>query len=234
MELAQEGLVNRYDDPLLQDYYSEITACLTEYEDLRRIVVDTLKVVCKPGETILDIGAGRGDSAEPILKEISDVSIDLLDVSSEMLGMADKFLNEYAGRYKIILEDALVYLKQCAPYTTMISEFTVHNFSQGEKKILFEAICRKIESGGTFVLLDKVQQDEPEIVRELFEAQMERYRQGLEPKVAKAMIAHEVADYESDVRMQESSTLEMLKEVGFGKVEVVQRIKRDVVIRATK
>lgn len=234
MELKKGELINRYDDPLLSEYYSEIVACLPEYPELRNIVAALLKASHKPGETILDVGAGRGDSAKPIFENIEDISIDLLDVSAELLGEADEFLSQYKGRYKIILEDALMYLNHCSSYRTMISEFTVHNFYQEDKEKLFEAIYRKLEVGGGFILLDKIQQDDPEVVRELYEAQVERYKKALDPRIADAIIFHETDDMKEEVKMQETETLERLRKVGFVEAVVVQRIKRDVVIRATK
>jgi ubiquinone/menaquinone biosynthesis C-methylase UbiE len=234
MELKKGELVNRYDDPLLSEYYSEIVACLPEYPELRNIIVMVLKEIHRPGETILDIGAGRGDSTKPILEDIEDISVDLLDVSAELLGEADEFLSQYKGRYKIILEDALMYLNRCVSYRTMISEFTVHNFYQEDKDKLFEAVYRKLEPGGSFVLLDKIQQDDPAVVRELFEAQVERYKKDLDPRVLDAMIFHETDDLKEEVRMRETETLERLKKVGFAEATVVKRIKRDVAIRAIK
>ena len=234
MELKEGELFNRYDDPLLSEYYSEIVACLPEYPELRSIVADEIKENHLPGERILDVGSGRGDSAKPILETVPDVSIDLLDVSPQLLGEADEFLSEHKGRYQIILEDALTYLNRCSPYRIMYSEFTVHNFFQEDKEKLFQAVYDKLEMGGSFILLDKIQQDDSNIVKELYDAQVERYREALDPRVADAIIAHEIDDMKEEVRMKESETVKMFKKIGFTDVTVIRRIKRDVAIRATK
>jgi len=234
MELRDGELVNRYDNPLLSEYYSEIVECLPEYLELRNIVATLIKERHLPNETVLDVGSGRGDSARPILEAIKDISIDLLDVSPELLGEADKFLGQYKGRYQIFLEDALVYLNRCLPYRTIYSEFTVHNFYQEDKEKLFEAIYNKLTLEGNFILLDKIQHNDPDVVQELSDAQNERYRERLEPHVAEAIIAHERDDMGEEVRMKEGKTIEKLRKIGFREVTIIQRIKRDVVIRATK
>lgn len=233
------SLINRYENPLLQQYYSEIVAKLPEYPDLRGIVVRLVQQLYKPGDRVLDAGAGRGDSSKPILESIPGIFIDLVDESKEMMDMTDAYLAAFQGRYAKIVEDASTYFDRCEPYQIIISEFTVHNFNQEGKKEFYKGVHKALRSGGSFLLLDKIQQDDQAEAQKLREEQMARYRDtegpdALPSEVAAALIAHEDEDAQEEFRMIESSTLQALREVGFSSVEAIQRIKRDLAIRAVK
>jgi len=68
----------------------------------------------------------------------------------------------------------------------------------------------------------------------MFEVQMRRYRDYLPAKAAQAIIDHEKQDISDQYRMEETKTSDMLTSIGFANVEFVDRIERDVVVKAMK
>lgn len=226
------NLNNRYADPILREYEEKISGLLPAKEILQKVVAAEIKTNYKTGQRILEIGAGQGDSAKPVL-ESSDVSLDLLDVSPEMIEKAKMKLEGFGKRANFICEDGLLYLTRCDPYDTIFSELTVHNFDREQKRHLLSAIHDKLKSDGTFILMDKIYPDKG--AQELHDRQMKRYQDNLPPNVAKAIIAHEDEDfYSDDYRAQETDFLAVMRGVGFNSIRIIERIERDVVILASK
>ena len=56
----------------------------------------------------------------------------------------------------------------------------------------------------------------------------------LAPRIAKAIIDHEIEDASDDYRMEEAPLFEMLTDVGFRSVEIVDRVERDIVLVGRK
>jgi len=182
------------------------------------------------GKKTLEIGCGEGDSARFIL-ENSNAPLDLLDVSKEMVTSAKKNLKPFSKRIKYICEDGLAYLHRAKPYDIIFSEWTIHNFSWKEKTSLFKAIYNNLHSKGYFLFMDKVYPDKG--ASELLKIQNRRYTY-LKSQDAKDMITHENGDYLDKHRMNESSLVKTLKDVGFRKISIIDRVERDIVLIAQK
>ncbi len=221
---------NRYSS-LLQKHNQEIIKLCPYNPTLFRIGAYEIARTHKKGQRVLEVGSGEGDSALPIL-ENTNILLDLLDVSPEMIAVCKKNLKPYAARTKFICDDAYSYLKRATSYDTIFTAWTIHNFKQKDKEKLIRTIFENLKPSGTFVLMDKVYPSTGG--KELMERQNKRYTKYAEPEVAKAIIAHEIEDASDEYRMDEKSTSRLLKEVGFKSIEIADRIERDIVLIAQK
>jgi ubiquinone/menaquinone biosynthesis C-methylase UbiE len=220
---------NRYDD-VLREYNQRILELCPYDPFLFRVGAYELAARYQPGYRVLEIGCGEGDSARPML-EHTEATIELLDVSAEMIEACKKRLAGYRKRTSYLCRDALEHLTEAAPYDFIYSAWTVHNFTQADKQKLFAALYANLAPGGTFMLLDKVYPGTR--TQELLDRQLARYRY-LPKDGARAIIAHEKQDTTDRYRMDEKTVVRQLRTLGFSSVTVLDRVERDVVIVAQK
>lgn len=220
---------NRYDD-ILREYNSEILELTPGNQVLHFVLAYHFARLYKPHDRVLEIGCGGGDSTLPLMR-VTKAQLTALDVSSEMIRLCKKNLYQYKSRMSYVCEDALAYLQQGHTYDTIISSWTIHNFPWPQKKQLFKAIYNALPRNGYFLLMDKIYGDKVAVSQ--YKEQTHRYKL-LPPQVAKAILDHEEIDFSAKYRMDEKQTIKELKQAGFKKVEIIDRVTRDVVLVATK
>ncbi|MEN9551786.1 MAG: Methyltransferase domain [Candidatus Parcubacteria bacterium] len=126
---------NRYEEELRKNNQA-ILKLSPANDTLRFVVAQEFNKVYSSGKKVLEIGCGEGDSAKHIL-ENSNASLDLLDISPEMIEESKKNLNQYLERTNYICEDGLSYLNHSESYDIIYSEWTIHNLSGMIKKNYF-------------------------------------------------------------------------------------------------
>lgn len=223
---------NRYDKVLLKGN-KQIISLSPANETLRLITAFEFKNAYKKGMRVLEIGCGEGDSAKVVLENVS-AKMDLLDISSIMINNCKNNLSKYEKQINYICSDSLEYLDICKPYDIIFSSWTIHNFPQKDKKILMEAIYKKLNKGGVFILMDKIYLNKSEKEdKDLLNLQLKRHHY-LEPVLANEIIAHEKKDYSKDYKMNEKDFIKDLKKIGFKKISVADRVERDIVLVASR
>ena len=220
---------NRY-DKVLREGNKLILELNTANETLRLVLAFEFKKYYRQGQRVLEIGCGEGDSAKKLL-EYSTASLDLLDISPEMIRFSKKNLAKYQKRIRFICEDALSYLQRSDPYDIITSSWTIHNFLWKDKEELLETIYEKLSPNGVFLLMDKVYPNRES--KHLLEIQLKRFVY-LPSVVSKEIIAHEKVDYTSRYRMDKKKFITVLKRVGFRKALIMDRVERDAVLVAAK
>lgn len=220
---------NRYDD-VLRIHNREIIALTPANGTLRYVLACELRDIYEPGDRVLEIGCGEGESTIPLLEETT-ASLDVLDVSPEMIRSCKRAVAAFRGRVRFIIEDALAYLREVEPYDVILSSWTIHNFRWKEKRALLEAVYRNLAPGGSFLMMDKVYPAARQ--EQLLELQARRYRH-LDPETRRAIIEHEKADRTDAYRIDEKSFLTTLRSIGFQSAVITDRVERDVVLVARK
>lgn len=222
---------NRYDN-ILREYNQEILDLVPYNPYLFRIAAKEINKIYRPKQKVLEIGTGEGDSALPILQNTS-IKVDLLDVSKEMVAIAKRNLKEYKSRTNFICEDAYTYLEKNISYNIIFSGWTLHNFPHNDQEKLLEKIYVNLKQNGVFILMDKVYPSLKE-VRVMLKKQNDRYLKYLPKKVAKEIIMHEKEDASDMFRIDEKPLLHTLKKIGFKKIDIADRVERDIVLCAQK
>lgn len=228
-QVPQRGLENRY-SVKLRDHNQAIIELAPANQFLRTILGLEFKRIYKPGNRVLEIGCGEGDSALPLLQR-SEAEVDLLDESPEMIEIAKRNLSAYAQRTRYIQKDASLYLDDTDPYDIITTSWTFHNFPKADRERLFKKIYTKLNSGGTFLFMDKVYASGDK--KAALQTYIDRYQKYLPPDVAKEIVDHEIMDATDTYRFDEEELIPLLTSIGF-KCEIIERSERDIVLVAKK
>ncbi|MEI6773705.1 MAG: class I SAM-dependent methyltransferase [bacterium] len=206
---------NRYKDGLRENNQTIIDLSPANYTLRIELSLEMKKrIIDKPTSKILEIGSGECDLTKYILQNNKFSEIDCLDVAQEMIDAAKPIMKEYRERIHFMCEDALTYLENTEKkYDIITSAWTLHNFTQENRKRVFENIYANLTNNGKLIILDKIYPDvDEEEKKRLLYIQLSRYRY-LEVIIATNIIAHEHQDYLEDYRMDESDTINILKKI---------------------
>ena len=224
---------NRYAD-ILRDYNQKILELIPANSTLRIVTALELKKALRTKrDKILEIGVGEANSTTYLLELNPGIKIDVLDASKEMIAVAKKRLPH--GRVNFIVEDGLDYLNNYPGlYDCIVSEWTIHNFKWEEKMTLLKAIFAKLAYGGKLILMEKIYPDDEKLGRYLFDLQNKRFSNYLPKEAGDAIVEHEIQDFSEEYRMSTSQTIKVLKDIGFSRVKITDRVEREVVLVAEK
>lgn len=227
MENRYNGLLEEHNEEILKFYPPS-----RYFWDLTAVYVAKHAKKFNTDVRILEIGAGEGHSTRPVLNATS-ASIDVLDISEDMLRKCRANLGSLARRAHFICMDALEYLNTNVRYDIIYTSQTVHNFLQEDKVRLFRAVSKSLNPAGAFFMYDKVYPDD-DVVETMLERQQRRYKRLANRAVCEAMQAHEREDASPEYRMTETSTLDQLCQGTFTSSSLEDRVERDVFIVAWK
>jgi len=219
-----------------QEHYSELLDLTPSATTMRVEQACELKKVVKDrtGLKILDLGCGDGDLSKYLLEYNPGIALDCLDVSPEMLNRARDNLAKYGDRVNLIEKDAIEYLKNNDfGYDVINSAWTIHNFRKSEQRDTFQGIHNALNDGGTFLLMEKIYPDDKDLSKKLLNLQLSRYRY-LDSGLCSSIVNHELQDYGDEFRMSETESLDMLSDVGFKNIRILDRIERDILLVANK
>jgi ubiquinone/menaquinone biosynthesis C-methylase UbiE len=112
-------------------------------------------------EKILDLGCGDGILTASILQQYPYASGVLLDISEPMLQAAKEKLASYNDKLEFLLLDYgdkrwIEKVKTKAPFSVIVSGFSIHHQSDGRKKELYSEMFELLEPGGLFLNLEHV------------------------------------------------------------------------------
>jgi len=82
--------------------------------------------------------------------------------------------------------------------------------------------------------MDKIYPGDKSENESYFVLQNKRYANCLSEDLAKDMILHEYQDFSDNHRMDEAELIKVLKEIGFSKIRIVDRVEREAVLVAEK
>jgi SAM-dependent methyltransferase len=157
----------------MEDFRDPATAQSWDADPIRRnptrpeqldIMLSILEEMYEPGEAILDVGIGTGIIEEMIFERVPGAYVVGVDGSPAMLEIAHRRLEIYAGRYEVVVHELREIGGLELPkrqYQTAISVQTIHNVADEYKPPIFRFIYDALESGGMFLLLDRIAIDTP-------------------------------------------------------------------------
>lgn len=220
---CNDVLFSRYAD----DYWhiAEIFGLEAIYEGLAQDIFRTLPADAEKPR-ILDIGAGAGQNALPLLQANAHVHITLVDLSAEMMSHARHILQAYADRITLVTADINDYLLAATePFTAVTSAFAIHNMQPTDRKRLFESLPRVLKPNAVFVAFDKYAvADEVQHQKDL-RSTTNKFAQFTErgrPDLEQAWREHYVVD--DAIRFTEAEQTQLLHLAGFKKVKWMKRV----------
>lgn len=226
---------NRYDDILRTGNQQIIDLTPSNYV-LRIELASELANIIKKNKfaKILEIGFGEGNLTKFIMEYNPNIKVDCLDISSEMIESSKKYLPEYLDRINFIEADALEYLEKTKTnYEVILSAWTLHNFKKNDRNNVYKAIFNNLAERGSMMNMDKYYQDNVNEAKKYLNTQLNRY-QFIGQELREAITEHEHQDFSDEYRMNESSSIKLLSDIGFKNIRIVDRVERELLLVAEK
>jgi tRNA (cmo5U34)-methyltransferase len=198
------------------------------FDDFYGVAVRTAAAALRPGDRVLDLGAGTGLCSALLAEAVPGLSFTLIDTSAAMLDQAATTLTSRGIAHECRVADLRDPLP-VGPFAAVISALAIHHLPDGDKRTLFRRIHQTLASGGVFVNAEQVSGSDRAL-----DALYERVRAAqatalgsdeAELDAARARMAH---DRCASVPAQ----LAWLRAAGFGPVDCLYKHYRFAVLAA--
>ncbi|MFH1802215.1 MAG: class I SAM-dependent methyltransferase [archaeon] len=231
-----------YPKKLMEDYELIMDISNPEHPQLRKRVAEEINKHFAGEEiSILEIGSGNGETTKFILEGVENAKVVAVDSDKGMTGRMGENLKKYveSGKLEIVRGDAFEYLRilKDESFDCFTASWTLHNFEKDRRECLLKDVFRVLKSKGFFIVLDKYYSEDPKKAQKDFDFVVKMYEKFVEMKRAdlmKELIEHEKADMGEDYIMTEKTFTQVMGQIGFGEIRVVERAFRDSVFVAEK
>lgn len=178
------------------------------------------------GKYILDLGYGSGQVEELLYKQLPEIKIVGVDNSDVMMELSKKRLGEDFQKLTVInhslgsVEDLELPKKD---YQYVISVQALHHLRHDQQKNIFKFIYNILESGGSFLFIDRVAID----TKTFYQAQKAIYEK---------MFSKPFVGYVKDIEQKEDypatpeEHISWLKEVGFRATCLSNKFNRAIIL----
>lgn len=192
---------------------------------------------------VLEIGCGPGITTVRILDADQRVRITAIDNEPDMMIQAQENLAREIsqGRVKLVTNDALRHLKTCSSnsFDIIASGFTIHNFTQVYRVHVLKEIHRTLKTGGLFINADKYAHDDIKEHNTSLKWQLEMFQKVYvkelnRPDLAKVWTDHYHEDNQDDRIMIEHDQVDIMKDLGFVKINKIFRAHMEAIYVAEK
>ena len=238
----------RYTGDLIK-YHNQIYSCIPHADKMHEEVWKVSREYFgaqnrnKNSIKVIEIGCGLGETTSWFIRNNrNNFFIEASDISKDMIEHARKGwrISEAVEKGKLALsvQDAFTYLptKADCEFDAFVSSWTLHNFSNEQRKSIITNAYRILGTNGLFVCMDKMY-DEKLSLEKMFHEQIKIY-DGLDkrnqPEVKRAIIEHEKDDFKEGIRINRGEFIDLLRKVGFRSVWATKRIINDEVVCGIK
>jgi tRNA (cmo5U34)-methyltransferase len=186
------------------------------------LITEAARCVTPAAQKVLDIGCGAGNYTLKLLAKLPGLSATLVDLSQPMLDRARERVREAgAGNIETIQADIRELDLPDAQYDIILAGAVLHHLREDEEwKRVFRKLYRALRSGGSLWISDLIRHDS-ESIQGLMWQRYGAYLQELGGKEyqEKVFAYIDKEDTPRSLRFQ----LDMLKEAGFGEVEILHK-----------
>ena len=185
--------------------------------------------------SVLDIGAGTGQNALPLLQKNPDIHLTLVDINAAMLDQAKDALQEYKTRTTFIVADALDYVKNTGDrFSTVTSAYTIHNWPPEDRRRFFDLLPTCLLPNALFIGVDKYTAPDEYQHQTDLGWKLEMFKEF--DKIGRCDLrkeweTHYLAD--DKIRFSEYEQTNLLHEAGFSNVTWNARRRLDALVVAT-
>jgi SAM-dependent methyltransferase len=173
--------------------------------------------------TFLDLGAGTGAAARPVLDRFPRCTGILADFSAQMMGAGEAEMRPYAGRYRYVEFDMAGGAWPAAipaELDAVVTSLCVHHLPDARKQGLFAEIFDHLVPGGWYLNYDPVASEDPVV-----EATWQRVNDRYDPEMAarrRHRTPQEQARWDNHVRFIAplARQLQFLRSAGFRGIDV--------------
>jgi len=213
-----------------------------KYSEKHNLIVQMIQFEGQKPFSVVDLACGTGTLAQMILRAYSSATVTCVDISPEMIAIAQKKLAKFESRTQFIVED-LEKIKFQKNYEVAVSIDAIHHLPHSQKRDLFGRLCNALTPDGIFLLADPIiiesstlKEKNARLVKEHIQGLIKEGKVSIE-EIGKRQNVKEIAE-EQEIEKDHLCTFgelnEMLKDSGFGEVECFWHHFDDVIFIACK
>lgn len=186
------------------------------------LITEASKRIVPNAENLLDVGCGGGNYSLMMLSKIPDLNCTLVDLSKPMLDKAFERVSQKTKNNVTSLQGDIreVELKE-NHYDIILAGAVLHHLREdNDWKTTFEKLYKLLRPGGCLMISDLITQD-TELLNEYTWERYGNYLEGLSGKEYRQKVLDYVAKEDSPRSM--NYQLDLMKQVGFSKVEILHK-----------
>lgn len=151
------SMQNRFNASEAENYDDVIKRRVPLYAEMQAFMAALLPFSKKEYVRVLDLGCGTGSAGVAILKEFPLARLTAIDSSSDMLKIAASKVKHTTWRVDFLCQDIRVVSGQWpvvrgeGEFDAIISAFSLHFLSPGEKEDVFKRCLTALKPGGMFI-----------------------------------------------------------------------------------
>ena len=219
MSGAETHSVKRHLDVSAERYDVEIRRFIPHYDEMIATGIEVLAALAPGAEHVLDLGGGTGALSCAVLDGLPTVRVTVLDVDTDMLGVARDRLAPYGNRVSFREGSFLDPLPAADIVVASLSLHHVHDLST--KTELYRSIHNALSPGGALLNLDAAVTEGSRLNALVFDRMAARMGDhGIGDAEARG---HFAAWAEEDRYFPLDAELGALRDAGFGEVECFWR-----------
>ena len=219
MSGAETHSVKRHLDVSAERYDVEIRRFIPHYDEMIATGIEVLAALAPGAERVLDLGGGTGALSCAVLDGLPAVRVTVLDVDTDMLGVARDRLAPYGNRVSFREGSFLDPLPAADIVVASLSLHHVHDLST--KTELYRSIHNALSPGGALLNLDAAVTEGSRLNALVFDRMAARMGDhGIGDAEARG---HFAAWAEEDRYFPLDAELGALRDAGFGEVECFWR-----------
>lgn len=216
-------------DLIAQKYDNNRRCFIPCFDDYYKRSVSLLKYYKKELSRVVDLGAGTGLLTKEIYELYPDAHFTLVDIADEMLDVARQ---RFAGlsNFDYLSSDYIENFPAEKP-DLICSALSIHHLDAEEKIKLYSKIYAGLDAGGCFLNLDQFVSDSSVIDKMYSDWWMDYIQNsGISEEQMARGLERRALDKENSVE----TTVALLQEAGFSKVECMYRFMKFGVVLAIK
>ncbi|CAN1553687.1 UbiE Methylase involved in ubiquinone/menaquinone biosynthesis [Flavobacteriaceae bacterium] len=186
------------------------------------LITEASKRIVPNAENLLDVGCGGGNYSLMMLTKIPDLNCTLVDLSKPMLDKALERVSQKTKNSVAILQGDIREVKLNENhYDIILAGAVLHHLrDDNDWETTFEKLFKLLKPGGCLMVSDLITQD-TELLSEYTWERYGDYLEGLNGKEYRQKVLDYVAKEDSPRSM--NYQLDLMKQVGFSKVEILHK-----------
>jgi len=171
---------------------------------------------------ILDIGCGAGNYTLTVLKSLPNLNVTLVDLSQPMLNRATERISKVtSGTITTLQSDMRDLTFEPETFDIIVAASTLHHLrTDNEWHAVFSQFYKALKPGGTFWIFDLIEQSTPTIQKLMWQKYGD-YLTSFKDEAYRETVFTYIG--EEDTPRPLMFQLDLLREVGFSKVEILHK-----------
>ncbi|WP_431242329.1 class I SAM-dependent methyltransferase [Flavobacterium sp. P21] len=186
------------------------------------LITEASKRIVPNAKNVLDVGCGAGNYTLKMLSKVPDLNCTLVDLSLPMLNRAfERVSEETNGKVEIKQGDIREVDLEENSFDIILAGAVLHHLrDDGDWETIFIKLFKLLKSGGCLMISDLITQD-TELLNEYTWRRYGEYLEG----IGGAEYRQKVLDYieKEDSPRSMNYQLDLMKKVGFSKVEILHK-----------